>query len=186
MTIKDAILAALREERDEKIVGRTLLQKKLYFLSVLIGEDFGFVPHYYGPYSPAVADDMGALVGAGFVDENVKVSAASSQVPDERRLYIYRLSEFTDDVIKDRKDEIARYGTAVQKINQHSVSGDASLLAVAAKVHFILSKAGKASAPEIEQRARDLGWKINDPQIRNVVGFLQHLGLVRTTQSAGR
>ena len=49
MGVMDAILAAIHGAAEERISGRTLLQKKLYFLSVLNQEAFGYRPHYYGP-----------------------------------------------------------------------------------------------------------------------------------------
>jgi len=31
--------------------GKTLLQKRVYFLSVMLGIEMGYEAHYYGPYS---------------------------------------------------------------------------------------------------------------------------------------
>src|SRR2546422_982066 len=55
------------------IKGKTKLQKTMYFLGVLSGQakDLGFRPHYYGPFSPAVAEAIDDLRGLGFVDESV-------------------------------------------------------------------------------------------------------------------
>ena len=69
MGVMDAILATIQgaeeEEGRKRISGRTLLQKKLYFLSVLNQEAFGYRPHYYGPYSQLVADNVGSTVPGG-------------------------------------------------------------------------------------------------------------------------
>ena len=46
MSIKDALLATIGS-KECGIRGRTLLQKRMYFLAVLVGEDFLFSPHYY-------------------------------------------------------------------------------------------------------------------------------------------
>jgi uncharacterized protein YwgA len=54
VSIKVAIVAALDAEPKRVMRGRTLLQKKLYFVSALSREDFGYEPHYYGPYSTVV------------------------------------------------------------------------------------------------------------------------------------
>ena len=69
MSIKDALLAAIDSEESGGIKGRTLLQKRMYFLAVLADEDFLFYPYYYGPYSSDVADQLGALREAALVSE---------------------------------------------------------------------------------------------------------------------
>ena len=51
MHIQDLILLVIGNEKNKNLQGRTILQKKLYFLSVLKEIDLGFGPHYYGPYS---------------------------------------------------------------------------------------------------------------------------------------
>ena len=47
MHIQDLILLVIGNEKGQNLQGRTLLQKKFYFLSVLGSTDFGFGPHYY-------------------------------------------------------------------------------------------------------------------------------------------
>ena len=61
MTIKGAIVATIEAEPRRVVRGKTLLFKKLYFVSVITGEDFGFSPYFYGPYSDVVSDQVGAL-----------------------------------------------------------------------------------------------------------------------------
>src|SRR5688572_30485443 len=51
------------------IKGKTMLQKRMYFLSVMLGVDLGYGPHYYGPYSAAVAAANADLKGVGFLGE---------------------------------------------------------------------------------------------------------------------
>ncbi len=54
-----------------EIKGRTKLQKTIYFLAITSGADpheFGFGPHFYGPYSEEVADAVDRLKSLGFVD----------------------------------------------------------------------------------------------------------------------
>lgn len=69
MHIHDLILLVVSKEEEQSLRGRTLLQKKLYFLSMLKRVDFGFRPHYYGPYSSWVAENLDTLVGIGFLKE---------------------------------------------------------------------------------------------------------------------
>ena len=59
MHIQDLILLVIGSEEENGLRGRTLLQKKIYFLSELKGVNHGFRPHYYGPYSSLVAEKSG-------------------------------------------------------------------------------------------------------------------------------
>ena len=57
--------------------GKTLLQKRMYFidtyLKILLENedlpDLGFIPYYYGPYSPLLNEDLLLLREGGFVEE---------------------------------------------------------------------------------------------------------------------
>ena len=52
--VRDVLALAYRAF-DGTMRGKTLLQKRLYFVSVILGVDLGYEPHYYGPYSEEVA-----------------------------------------------------------------------------------------------------------------------------------
>ena len=45
----DILLLVIKGEGENGLQGRTLLQKKVYFLSVLMGVRLDFSAHYYGP-----------------------------------------------------------------------------------------------------------------------------------------
>ena len=44
----DVLLLVVKEAGENGLKGRTLLQKKVYFLSELMNIDLGFTAHYYG------------------------------------------------------------------------------------------------------------------------------------------
>ena len=90
MSITDAVLATIDSETDG-IPVRTLLQKRMYFLSVLVGEDFQFTPYYYGPYSSRVTHQLGALRQAAFVSEQSQLYGTSGTFGEMRR-YDYNLT----------------------------------------------------------------------------------------------
>jgi len=69
----DVLLLVVKEAGENGLQGRTLLQKKVYFLSELVGIDLGFSAHYYGPYSGLVAGNLASLVNHGFLDEVTEV-----------------------------------------------------------------------------------------------------------------
>lgn len=165
-------------EHGGELRGRTLLQKKLYFVSVLAGEQSGYSPHYYGPYSSLVADDLGALVNAGFVQGDTDVFSEMLGPWGERRLCKYRLREPSAVLIRSREMEMGAYQDAIERINADPISQNAHLLSIAAKVHIIVSERGEVTLGAIKQRAAELGWKLSDRDIQQVAGYLQRLGLV--------
>ena len=183
MGVMDGILATIQGATDKRISGRTLLQKKLYFLSVLAEEDFRYRAHYYGPYSQFVADNIGALCEAGFLQERVETLPESIGGFGEVKRYSYSSTVDTQELVKDRSEQIEPYVDAVDKINSDQIAEDANLLSVAAKVHFIVSGQGRATRQEIMDLAKRLGWKISEQQIRQVVGYLEALELVAVETS---
>jgi hypothetical protein len=185
MSARDAILAVIARETNQEIKGRTLLQKRLYFLSVLIGEDYEFQPHYFGPYSPLVSEALGSLVGAGFVDEVVRPLAGPPGRFGERRLFKYSLTDDGRNVVAVRKKELARFDTAIAKIADHPVARDPELLSIAAKVHYIVGESGGASIDEIREQASELAWKVKAEEINQVLVYLKQLGLVTVRDRAG-
>src|SRR5258708_13793426 len=65
-------LLCLIDASGGKVQGRTLLQKRAFFVAELIGEDFGlkFDAHYYGPYSATVEGTTTQMKNLGFLQES--------------------------------------------------------------------------------------------------------------------
>lgn len=180
MDARDAVMLAIEEEGGF-LYGRTLLQKKLYFASVLTGEDLGFRPHYYGPYSQEVADAVNALVSNGFAEEMIETFPGEPNLFGERRRHSYSLTKDGEDVVgaMSEEDESAKWREALRKVNSHPVAQDFNLLSVAAKAHVVLEEVGKATAREISRQAKRHGWNVQRADVENVVGdYLEHLGLI--------
>lgn len=188
MGVMDGILATIQSAEEEagrkRISGRTLLQKKLYFLSVLARENFGYRPHYYGPYSQLVADNLGALCQAGFLKEEVDTFRPESIGGfGEVKRYSYSETEDTYALVEDRWDQIEPYLNYVRIINSDQITDDVDLLSFAAKVHFIVSGQGRATGQQIIEIAASLGWKISEKQLPQIVGYLETLELVAVEPS---
>ena len=183
MSIKDALLATIGSE-ESGIRGRTLLQKRMYFLGVLLKRDFLFAPYYYGPYSLRVANQLGALREAAFVSENTEAYPDPSGPFGGPRRYDYRLTPEGQALADRRTNAVGVYRDVLKKITSHAIADDPRMMATAAKVHFIVSEHGQATGPEIRQRARELGWDVQPGQIDKIVDYLEHLGLIKTR--AGR
>lgn len=174
MDVRDAILLLIIQEEGGQIVGRTLLQKKAYFASVMVGEDFFFRPHYYGPYSQTVADAVDSLVANGFLRETVETFSEEANAFGERRRHSYSL---TSDGRKIAQRVLARPGweawqEVVGRINNAPVGKDFNLLSVAAKIHVILKVLGKAKESEIKRKAKEYGWDVGEGDINRVSDFL--------------
>ena len=92
MHIQDLILLVIGNEEDKSLQGRTILQKKLYFLSVLKGIELGFGPHYYGPYSSWVAENLDILVSARFLKEVTETFPTDQNIFGEIRRHTYSLT----------------------------------------------------------------------------------------------
>ena len=176
MSITDALLATIDSETDG-IPGRTLLQKRMYFLSVLVGEDFQFTPYYYGPYSSRVTDQLGALREAAFVSEQSELYGTSGPFGEMRR-FDYNLTSDGKELVDRHSEDMKVYNEALSKINDHPIVRNTRLLSAAAKVHFIVSEHGRATVPEIQRWAKELGWSVEPKQVDQVVDYLEHLDLV--------
>ena len=174
----DALLATISSDVDG-VKGRTLLQKKMYFLALLVNENYRFSPYYYGPYSSVVMDRLGALREAALVSEEVENYPDQFSSVGELRRFDYRLSEAGEKVAERRSQALETYKKELKKINSHPVAHEAKLLSTAAKVHFIVSEHRSLTVGEIRTRANVLGWNLEPEQIDKVVDFLEHLGLVK-------
>jgi uncharacterized protein YwgA len=174
-----AVLLAVSEEENSRLEGRTLLQKKLYFLSVLRKEDYQFRPHYYGPYSEKVADAVDSLVASGFLIENTEVFPTANVFGEGKR-YSYTITEDGLELFnfsKKNKDFV-EWQKALSKINSFDISKDFNLLSIAAKMHYILSEDKQLSANNIRDKAKELGWQITVEEINKVAKDLVSLGLI--------
>ena len=179
----DAILATLavdlpEHEASNGVQGRTLLQKRIYFLSVLANEDFGFRPHYYGPYSSHVSTSLSALVEADLVEE-ARIRYGVATTFGEVVRYDYRLSKSGRDVVGQRPEIVSPYREYLDKIHDSGISVDLNTVSIAAKVHFIVADKGKATVEQIQEMAGSLGWSISEDSVNSVVDYLKRLELVK-------
>lgn len=175
----DAILATIAEDTatSESLKGRTLLQKKLYFLSRLADEDFGFTPHFYGPYSSAVSRELGALISAGFVREETDTLPFRDGRFAEKKLYRYTVTDAFREIQHEYQAELDSYRHHLKRINRDPVARSIELISVAAKVDFILSQTEHTDIDDIRREAADLGWNLDQGKIERIATYLKSLGL---------
>lgn len=183
MKVRSVILIAL-DAFGGRVIGKTLLQKRLYFMSQLSNEDWGFHAHYYGPYSDLVASELVTLKVQGLVNEKSQYYGAISESGFEHKRYDYELTDSGREAIQWLK---AQYRAEADKIAEaaHSVVAPGELdymnLSIAAKSYFIVSQsAGTApmTTHDIAAKAKALSWDIKPEQIAHACRFLSDLKLV--------
>ena len=183
--IQQASLLLLLDAWGGLIAGRTTLQKRIYFLGELLDQDFGFGPHYYGPYSPQIESAMGQLVGMGLVREVSNAYGGTGQTAFERRRYDYQLTEdgktIIDEIRKDSPDDI---GGIVKSLDRIKAADDLDYmtLSIAAKAHYILKAEGVPMHPDdVVKHAAKFGWDVEEKQLDGAAVFLQQLRLIQRT-----
>lgn len=173
---------------DDEIRGSTRLQKTMYFLGLLTGslDQLGYRPHYYGPYSDAVADAVNNLISLGFVARNSQGFGTVNAQGFERMRHDFQLTDEGREIARKKADENPDVWRAIQnavsKFNDassRSGNPDYMKLSVAAKTfHLLKERDAPASAAELSQAAKELGWNPTPEEIEASKRFLHEVGLV--------
>lgn len=163
------------------VQGRTLLQKRAFFVTELIGEDFGlkFDAHYYGPFSPTVEGTATQLKNLGFLQES---STGFGIVSDgfEVRRYDYTLTDDGKFLVGGLREtpEYEKISAAMHRI---LAAGDPSYmeLSIAAKAYFLLKKkeGNRMSVAELVKEAEKYSWNISPQSVTRAIAFLTSIDL---------
>lgn len=181
------IILTIIKHNKGKFIGKTLLQKTVFFLNELLRLGIPFKPHYYGPYSSEVAVAIENLVALGFVKE-VEESFPAWDVWGEVRRYIYELTDEGEEILEDIKTQ-PQYDEILEKldlIGTYSESKDYDKLSKAAKIYHIVKAKGKVTRSEIRKEANKLGWSLEDKEINELSSFLEKLNLVKMNNKADK
>lgn len=183
MDASDAIIAVVKVAGNN-ILGRTAIQKIVYFLSISGIVDVKYRPHYYGPYSADVASSIQMLASIDFMNETVETSKTTGYtVPENWKKYHYSLSsdgeQFFEEFKKSNKadfDEISR----IVEICRNSENFNPEILSWAAKVNYILSKKKEPMTYDaIITTADSFGWDLSQEQVDMALELLRNLGLCK-------
>jgi uncharacterized protein YwgA len=180
MLARDVLMLAYKAF-DGGMRGKTLLQKRVYFLSVVLGIDMGYEAHYYGPYSEQVASLNSELKALGYISES-----SSAWGYDQRGFEMARFDfRFTEigTRIADRKAEKdpglwQRIQRAASVVKQ---AGDLDYmeLSIAAKAYYVLTKLnGKATLEDIAGMLPKFGWSVSEKQLEKATHFLEKANLI--------
>ena len=183
MNITDIILTVVKHNK-EKFIGKTLLQKTIFFLNELLGLNISFKPHYYGPYSFEVAVAIENLVALGFLKETEEVFPVWN-VWGEVKRYIYELTDDGKEILRDIEyNNPTEYKDVLAKLDlmgTYSESKDYDKLSKAAKIYHIVKIKDELTKSEIEKEAAKLGWHLKPEEINAMTSFLEKLDLVENT-----
>lgn len=166
-----------------QVQGRTLLQKRAFFVTELTGRDFGlnFDAHYYGPYSATVEGTTTQLKNLGFLQEST-IGFGAVKDGFEVRRYSYSLTEDGKQVV-ERLRQTAEYQEIREAIDRILSAGDPNYveLSIAAKTYFLLKKkeGGKMTVGELGKEAKKYNWSISPASVQKAADFLGQVGLAQ-------
>ena len=180
IAVRDVLVLAYKAfEGDMR--GKTLLQKRVYFLSVMLGIDLGYEAHYYGPYSEKVATANSELKSLGYISESSS-AWGYDQRGFEMARHDFKLTELGIR-LADRKIEVLsqlwpRMQNAAAYVKK---AGDLDYmeLSIAAKAYYVLNKLnGKATLEDIAGMLPKFGWSVKKEQLEKATDFLAKTNLV--------
>ncbi|MGD0693946.1 MAG: hypothetical protein ABSB82_03755 [Terriglobia bacterium] len=185
MEIGDFILCVI-DAWDGVARGRTLLQKRCYFVALLshMEKQCGFQAHYYGPYSSLIDGALSRLVAVGFVDESRIGFGAADSSGFEIRRHDYTLTPDGREMVELLQYEddptLARVHDSISRLKE---AGNPNYveLSIAAKAYFIINQRnGPVTRGEIRKEAEGFGWNIEPGALDKAIDFLERIPLVQT------
>jgi len=177
MGCEDAILSIVGSLHNKENIGRTVIQKIMYFAKIKGVVDAEYIPHYYGPYSPDVFNSTKSLVSLNFLKENIETTLGH---PYNYVKYTYTPTKdggsIIDEFIKEDKKNDYKQIKEIAEICEKQTNLDIDTLSCAAKIYYILHKNGKSmTRKRIQSEAKKLNWELNDNQIADAVNLLRLL-----------
>lgn len=181
MTAENLILLILAQEGG-RLSGKTLLQKRAYFVSEILDFRLGFRPHYYGPYSDTIDSGIAQCKALGFVQEQTQGFGIVNNGFEVMR-YDYSLTEDGKKVVEflkmENSEDCQRVSECLTALAKAGDFSDYVTLSIAAKTFLILKQ---TSAPmmgeEIRKAAGRLNWTISPESLQKAIDFLNNAGLI--------
>jgi uncharacterized protein YwgA len=167
-----------------EVRGKTLLQKRVYFLGVLTDslEDLGYRPHFYGPYSAEVAAAVDRLRSLGFVEQSVAGRGVLDESGFEVARYDYQLNTDGKRMAETKAKKYPEMWQKIQRAVEAFNKGgelDYMKLSIAAKTFYLLGERKEAvPAGALVSLASKFGWAVTRDQVKEAGTLLQTLGLV--------
>lgn len=177
--VHEFVATVISAHPKKSISGSRYLQKVCYFASRLTGDDLGLQSYFWGPSSRELVEAVGDLVTHGVIREWRQYRGFPSSL--EPIVYVY--DELDAVFVRDFQESEPKKHAAIQKATQRvlatGMAKSANSMAVAAKVHAIVStRPGEWSVRELVASAREQGWGISEDDEVAIVDSLAQLGLV--------
>jgi uncharacterized protein YwgA len=172
VSLDDLIMLVFHSSKNDRINGRTAIQKLVYFSTSYLGIPTDFIPHYFGPYSALVDSTLGQLVSMGLVEERAFLT------DNGRKMYQYVI---TSDGLVYAKKLFKKYRTKVKTIKKiteafENIGGDRiNRLACAAKVHYLAKGNRFLDINTVITEAGSHGWLLNESEIVRAADTIKNL-----------
>ena len=181
MDVYDTVYSIL-VANDDKIRGRTAIQKLVYLSSKKIPElDVPqYVAHYYGPFSPGLGWALEKMVSYSFLYETRTPGSMYEG-------YTYSLTSDGLDIAKKAKEtqkDMFEKITEIVTTCKNFCGLKATPLSYASKIHYLLyshEPGNGMSFSEAVDYARNLGWKVSEDNVEQGVQLLEQLKLVKVS-----
>jgi uncharacterized protein YwgA len=178
--VRDVVLLAYKAF-DRGVKGKTMLQKRVYFLSVILNLDLGFEAHYYGPYSEEVATANAEMKSLGYLAESVAGWGVDKRGFEMAR-YDYTLTEEGERLAAKKASASVELWQKIQdaaKIVKEAGNLDYMELSIAAKAYYVLTRLNrKATLADIAAMLPKFGWSVSEEELKKAAGFLAKAHLV--------
>ena len=166
---------------NNEIIGRTTLQKLIYFETVKIPEielTEPYIAYFYGPFNRDVANSLEQMVFYDILDEHRSEKNHGS--------YVYKVTPKRTKSVDDLKSRFKPTFTKIKDlvgVCDEYCSLDPNSLSFAAKVHYMLDSQKTIRKPlsedELVRIGKSFDWKISKSDIRKGYELLEHLKLVK-------
>ena len=180
MLARDVLMLAYKAF-DGDMRGKTLLQKRVYFLSVVLCIVLGYEAHYYGPYSEQVASVNSELKALGYISESSSAFGFDNRGFEMAR-YDFKLTDVGRRMADRKAEQMAGLWERIQdaaSVVKHAGDLDYMELSIAAKAYYVLTKLnGKARLEDIAAMLPKFGWSVSGEQLEKATGFLARANLI--------
>lgn len=190
MKRRDFILTVISATSADVELGRTALQKTVFFVGEMVGRrDLGFRAHFYGPFSDLVEEEVSALVMSGLLEEGRHDLGYIGANGYPARRYVYAVAASGNTRVEEIERSYSDLVTAIKKAVadlQAMVSQDldVKLMSSAAKTYFIAKREGRSlTVDEVRKIGHQLNWSLSDVDVSRVAKLLQKLGLFSSEPS---
>jgi uncharacterized protein YwgA len=179
----DHLVLVILDHAGGHLSGKTLLQKRAYFVVEILGLNIRFKAHFYGPFSPEIESALAQSKSLGFIQENAQSFGVTGDEGFELRRYDFSLTSQGGEILSFLKnqqpEECQRVEECLERLATAGDFSDYVSLSIAAKTYFIVKQRNASmTLEEIKSHAEYLGWKISAGEVSKAADFLRNAKLI--------